>query len=76
MPISPPAPDSTLSIQIDNFPVRLWWKLLETAQQRKLSVNYLIFSLLAGEVGYAAQGESYDFLISEIREHLGELPLA
>lgn len=74
--IAPPHPDAKLAIQIENFPVRLWWKLLETSQKRKVSVNYLIFSILAGAVGYSHHGESYDLLISEIHEHFGDITIA
>lgn len=68
-PVDPPRPNSLLTIQIDNFPVRLWWKLLETAQQRGVPVNYLVFSMLALAVGYQQEGESYDLLIKEIDLH-------
>ena len=68
--IKPPAPNATTEITISGFPVRLWWKLLETAQHRGVSVNYLVLSIMAQAVDFNHQGESYDLLVREINSCL------
>lgn len=65
-----PAPDQTINVEIKNLPVRLWWKLMETAQQRKVSLDYLIFHLLVDAVGYDQDGEPFDLVVREIRKTL------
>lgn len=70
--IKPPAPHATTEITIAKFPVRLWWKLLEIAQQRGVGVNYLVLSILAQSVGFNTEGESYDQLMREINSCLDQ----
>ena len=69
-PTSPPPPDQTISVEMKNLPVRLWWKLMETAQQRKVSLSYLIFNILVDAVGYSQEGEPYDLVVQEIKKAL------
>ncbi|MFZ5584301.1 MAG: hypothetical protein ACOZHQ_00060 [Thermodesulfobacteriota bacterium] len=68
--IRPPAPGATTTIELSGFPVRLWWKLLETAQLKGVSVNYLVLSILAQAVDHNDYGESYDLVVQEISQHL------
>lgn len=68
--VRPPAPGATTTIELAGFPVRLWWKLLETAQHKGISVNYLVLSILAQAVDHNVNGESYDMLIKEISTQL------
>ncbi len=69
--LDPPGPQEMVALTIERLPVRLWWKLLETARQRRVSVDYLVFRLLAEGVGYNQGGESYDLVIKEIKEYFG-----
>lgn len=66
--LTPPAPDQAIAIEIKNLPVRLWWKLMETAQMRGVPLSYLIFHLLVDAVGYEQDGEPYDLVVREIRK--------
>lgn len=68
--VNPPEPRATTTIGITGFPVRLWWKLLETAQLKGVSVNYLLLSILAQAVDYNTNGESYDLVVEEITRQL------
>lgn len=68
--VRPPAPGATTTIELAGFPVRLWWKLLETAQLKGMSVNYLILSILAQAVDHNVNGESYDLVVQEITKQL------
>jgi hypothetical protein len=68
--IRPPAPGATTTIELSGFPVRLWWKLLETAQLKGVSANYLVLSILAQAVDHNVEGESYDLVVQEISQHL------
>ena len=68
--IKPPAPGATTTIELAGFPVRLWWKLLETAQLKGMSVNYLVLSILAQGVGHNVDGESYDLVVQEITRQM------
>lgn len=70
--IKPPAPHATTEVNISGLPVRLWWKLLETAQHRGVSVNYLVLSILAQAVDFNPEGESYDLVVREIASCLEE----
>ncbi|MFH1061242.1 MAG: hypothetical protein V1797_21465 [Pseudomonadota bacterium] len=68
--VRPPAPGATTTIELAGFPVRLWWKLLETAQLKGIGVNYLVLSILAQAVDHNVNGESYDLLVKEIADQL------
>ncbi len=71
-PIDPPSPDSRLTIQFRGLPIRLWWKLMETAQKQKVPLSYLIFHTLAKAVDYGLEGDSYDLVVSEIKDKLDQ----
>ncbi|KIX15751.1 hypothetical protein [Dethiosulfatarculus sandiegensis] len=62
-----PSPDSNVKVEI-TMPLKLWWKLMETAQQNDMKLNYLIFKNLADAADYDINGESYDLLLREIEE--------
>ena len=62
-----PSPDSNVKVEI-TMPLKLWWKLMETAQQNNMKLNYLIFKNLAHAADYDINGESYDLLLREIEE--------
>lgn len=70
--VKPPAPNATTEVTITKFPVRLWWRLLEMAQQRGVGVNYLVLSILAQGVGFNPKGESYDQLMEELTSYLDQ----
>lgn len=72
--LRPPGPDKMVSLQLSGIPVKLWWKLQETAQKQGVSPGYLVFRLLADALVYEQEGESYDLLLKEIKEHLGVDP--
>jgi hypothetical protein len=69
--MAPPALDQNLCIEIKNLPVRLWWKLMETAQARGVPLSYLIFQTLVEAVGYQGEEEPYDLVVREIKKSLG-----
>lgn len=66
--LTPPAPEQAIGIEIKNLPVRLWWKLMETAQSRGVPLSYLIFQILVEAVGYQGDEEPYDLVVKEIRK--------
>jgi hypothetical protein len=68
--LSAPAPDQAIGIEIKNLPVRLWWKLMETAQTRGIPLSYLIFQILVEAVGYDGEEEPYDLVVREIKKTL------
>ena len=70
--IAPPRADQSISIEIKNLPVRMWWKLMETAQQRKVTLSYLVFKTLVDAVGYDQDAEPYDLVVREIEKALVE----
>lgn len=68
--VTPPRPDAVVTLQVKGMPVRLWWKLMETAQQQGVSINYLVFKTLVEAVGFNDEGESYDMVVKEIEQQL------
>lgn len=73
-PIAPPPPDQMLSLSVSGIPMRLWWKLHETAQRQGVTPGYLVFKVLAEALDYEQKGESYDLLLKEMKNHLGVGP--
>ena len=71
---TPPAPNSTIKLEIAGIPIRLWWKVMEIAQANKMSSAYFIFKTLAEAVGFNQEGESYDMVLKEIKDHLDVEP--
>jgi hypothetical protein len=69
--IQPPASDDAVELALGGIPARLWWKIMETAQRQGVPASYFVFRTLAEAVGYNQEGESYDLMLREIREHLG-----
>lgn len=67
-----PDPTALVHLEIKGLPVRLWWKLMEEAQRRGVSLSYLIFQALVEKVGYDQTGEPYDLLVQQIQETLNE----
>ena len=67
--IEPPRPDSSIKVEL-TIPVRLWWKLMETAQRKNMKLNYLLFKILADTAGFEGDQESYDLLLREIEDNL------
>jgi hypothetical protein len=65
-----PALDQTIGVEIKNLPVRLWWKLMETAQARKVPLSYLVFHILVEALGYQGDEEPYDLVVREIKKSL------
>lgn len=70
--VDPPSPTSLVNLEIKGLPMRLWWKLMEDAQRRGVSLSYLIFQALVEKVGYDQEGEPYDLLVREIKETLNK----
>lgn len=69
---TPPAPGSSMTLEIKNLPVKLWWKLMETARIKKVSVEYLLFRTLVDALKYDDQGESYDLVLEVIEKELND----
>lgn len=70
--IDPPAPQTTIDIEGIKLPVRLWWKLVETAGKEGVSANYLVFRLLSEALDFDMEGESYDMVLDEIKTQLDQ----
>jgi hypothetical protein len=70
----PPSPGKLISLRMSGIPVRLWWKIQETAHKQGVAPGYLVFKLLAEAMLYDQEGESYDLVLKEIKEHLGMDP--
>ena len=67
--ISPPSPDSVIKVEV-TMPIRLWWKLMETAQRRKMKLSYMLFNILTDAAGFDGDNESYDLLLKEIEDNM------
>jgi hypothetical protein len=68
--LQPPAPNTAVRIELGGIPVRLWWKIMETAQRQGVPSGYFVFRTLAEAVGYNQGGEEYDLVLKEIKAHL------
>lgn len=66
----PPKPNELITLEIRGLPVRLWWKLMETAQKKGTTINYLVFKLLVDAVGFNGENESYDLVVKEIERYM------
>jgi hypothetical protein len=71
---SPPRPNTSVKVEMEGLPIRLWWKILETAQRQGVPSGYFIFRTLAEAVGYNQNTEDYDLVLKEIKEHLNVDP--
>ncbi len=68
----PPSPDSRIDLEIKGVPIRLWWKLMEEAQRKKIGLSYLVFQALVEKVGFDPGEESYDLVVQELRQAMEE----
>lgn len=70
-----PAPDEKINVELKGMPLKLWWKVMEVSQKKRIPPAYFVFKTLAEAVDYDQENESYDLLLREIQQNLGEAAL-